>query len=56
MQYETILDEILFISRASEHSVSDTWLMEQPIFVRKKYSKLFLQELQEREAKLNKNK
>ncbi len=51
--YENIIDETLFISRASEGSVSAQWIMEQPIFVRKKYVESFTKELKEREKKLN---
>jgi len=47
--YENIIDETLFISRASESAVSADWLMTQPIFVRKKYVESFTKELQERE-------
>ena len=51
--YENIIDETLFISRASEGSVSAEWVMQQPIFVRKKYVEQFSKELKERERKLN---
>lgn len=54
--YENIVDETLFISRASEGAVSAEWLMDQPIFVRKKYVKAFTKELQERERALKRNK
>lgn len=53
--YENIVDETLFISRASEGSVSAEWLMCQPIFIRKKYVDVFNKELKEREKMLNKN-
>lgn len=49
--YENIIDETLFISRASEGAVSAEWLMTQPIFIRKKYVKSFTEELKEREQK-----
>ena len=51
--YENIVDETLFIARASEGAVTAEWLMEQPIFIRKKYVKSFERELKEREARLN---
>ena len=51
--YENIIDETLFISRASEGAVSAEWIMQQPIFIRKKYVESFSKELKEREAKLN---
>ena len=54
--YENIIDETLFISRASEGAVSAEWLMDQPIFVRKKYVESFEKELREREKRLNKGK
>lgn len=54
--YENIIDETLFISRASESAVSADWLMTQPIFIRKKYVDAFTKELKERERKLNVNK
>jgi hypothetical protein len=52
--YENIIDETMFIARASEGAVSAEWLMEQPIFVRKKYVESFTKELKEREARLKK--
>ena len=54
--YENIIDEALFISRASEGSVSAEWLMEQPILIRKKYAEFFQKEIKEREAKINSRK
>ena len=51
--YENIVDETLFIARASEGAVTAEWLMGQPIFIRKKYVKSFEKELKEREARLN---
>ena len=54
--YENIIDETLFISRASEGAVSADWLMDQPIFVRKKYVESFEKELREREKRLNQGK
>ena len=54
--YENIIDETLFISRASEGAVSAEWLMNQPIFIRKKYVESFNKEIKEREARLNKTR
>lgn len=54
--YENIIDETLFISRASEGAVSAEWLIDQPIFVRKKYVESFEKELREREKRLNQGK
>ena len=52
--YENIIDEAMFISRASEGAVSLEWIMEQPIFVRKKYVQSFSEELKERQERLKK--
>ena len=54
--YENIIDEALFISRASEGAVSAEWIMEQPVFIRAKYVEVFKKELKEREAALQKTK
>lgn len=54
--YENIIDESMFVARASEGAVSLDWIMDQPIFIRKKYVETFTKELKEREAKLKKNK
>ncbi len=54
--YENIIDESMFVARASEGAVSLDWIMNQPIFIRKKYVESFTKELKEREAKLKKNK
>lgn len=51
--YENIVDEALFIARASEGAISVEWIMSQPIFIRKKYVDAFSKELKEREARLN---
>ena len=54
--YENIIDEALFVSRASEGAVSAEWLMDQPIFIRKKYVDSFVKELKEREKSLKRHK
>lgn len=54
--YENILDEVVFIARATEGAISTDWIMNQPISVRKKYVKSLSKELKEREEKLNKGK
>lgn len=54
--YENILDEVLFVSRASEGAVSADWVMAQPIFIRKKYVASFSKELKEREQALQMKK
>lgn len=43
----------MFVARASEGSVSLEWIMEQPIFIRKKYVEEFQQELKERKARMD---
>lgn len=52
--YENIVDETLFIARASEGSISAEWIMNQPIFIRKKYVESFTKELKEREKEAKK--
>lgn len=54
--YENILDEAVFISRASEGALSTDWIMEQPVFIRKKFLKSFSKELEERKKLLASNK
>ena len=54
--YENIVDEALFIARASEGAVSADWIMNQPIFIRKKYVESFTKELQERQRSLRNKK
>jgi hypothetical protein len=54
--YENIIDETMFIARASEGAVSAEWLMGQPIFIRKKYVDGFSKELRDREARLKQRK
>ena len=52
--YENIIDEVMFIARSSEGAVTADWIMEQPIFIRKKYVESFTKELKEREDRMNK--
>lgn len=54
--YENIIDETLFISRASEGAVSAEWVMQQPVFIRKKYVESFDKELKERQKALKQAK
>ncbi len=54
--YENIIDEALFISRASEGAVSTEWIMNQPIFIRKKYAEALHDELTERANRLKTKK
>jgi len=53
-RYERIVEETIYISRASEGAVSADWVMEQPIFIRTKYVEELDKELQERQKRLNK--
>lgn len=52
--YENIIDEAMFISRASEGAVDLDWIMNQPISIRKKYLEQFRKEVKERQEKINK--
>ena len=54
--YDRIIDETVFIARASEGAVGIEWLMQQPISIRKKYVEQFEKELKERQKKLNESK
>ena len=54
--YENIVDEAMFIARASEGAVTADWIMEQPIFIRKKYLESFTKELEERAERSSSNK
>lgn len=52
--YEQIVDEAVFIARASEGAISTDWVMSQPVSIRKKYVESFTEELKERQQKLKK--
>lgn len=54
--YENIIDETLFISRASDGAVSAEWVMQQPVFIRKKYVDSFTKELEDRKKALKSRK
>ena len=54
--YENVVDEAMFIARASEGAISAEWIMEQPVFIRKKYVDQFKTELKEREQRLQRNR
>lgn len=55
-KYERIIDETLYVARASEGSISADWVMEQPIFIRTKYVEQLDKEMQERKKQMDKNK
>ena len=50
--YENVIDELMFVARASEGAVSIEWLMSQPVFIRKKYVESFSKELKERQQRI----
>lgn len=54
-RYERIVDETLYVARASEGAISADWVMQQPIFIRTKYVEELDKEMKEREKQLNKN-
>ena len=53
-RYEVIVDEAIYIARASEGAISVDWVMEQPIFIRTKYVKELNEEMKERQKQLEK--
>ena len=55
-KYEKIIDETLYVARASEGSIRADWVMEQPIFIRTKYVEQLDKEMQERQKQMDKNK
>jgi len=55
-RYERIIEETVYITRASEGAISADWIMQQPIFIRTKYVEQFDKEMQERQKQLNKGK
>lgn len=50
--YENIVEEAMYVARGSEGAVSLEWIMEQPIFIRKKYMKEMQEEIAERKKML----
>ncbi len=55
-RYERIVEETLYVARASEGAISADWVMEQPIFIRTKYVEELDKEMKERQKQLDKNK
>ena len=53
--YDRIVDESVFIARASEGAISTEWVMSQPVSTRERYVKMFTEELQERKRKIEQN-
>ena len=54
--YENIVDEAMYVARGSEGAVSLEWIMNQPIFIRKKYVEEMKVEIKERNRLLNERK
>lgn len=54
-RYERIIEETVYIARASEGAISADWVMQQPILIRTKYVEQLDKEMQERQKQLNKN-
>lgn len=54
--YDRIVDESVFIARASEGAISTEWVMSQPVSTRERYVKMFTEELQERKRKMESSK
>lgn len=54
--YENIVDEAMYIARGSEGAVSLDWVMEQPIFIRRKYFEQMKDEMKERNKLLQSRK
>ena len=51
--YENILDEAMYIARGADGSVSLDWVMQQPVFIRKKYYNEMKEEVAERNKMIN---
>ena len=51
--YENIVDEAMYIARGSEGAVTLDWLMQQPIFIRKRYLEQMKDEVKERRKMLD---
>lgn len=50
--YENIIDEAMYVARGSEGAVSLEWIMNQPVFIRKKYVQEMKDEIDERKKLL----
>ena len=51
--YENIVDEAMYIARGAEGAVTLDWIMQQPIFIRKKYLERMQDEVKERRKMLD---
>lgn len=54
--YENIVDEAMYIARGSEGAVTLDWLMQQPIFIRKRYLEQMKDEVKERRKMIDTRK
>lgn len=54
--YENIIDEAMYVARGSEGAVSLEWLMDQPIFIRKRYFEQMKDEVAERKKVMDKRR
>ena len=54
--YENIVDEAMYIARGAEGAVSLDWVMNQPVFIRKKYLEEMKDEVEERKKLLENRK
>lgn len=54
--YENVIDEAMYIARVAEGAVSLDWVMNQPIFIRKKYLQEMKDEVAERKRLLDERK
>lgn len=50
--YENIIDEAMYIARGADGSISLDWVMNQPVFIRKKYFQEMKDEVAERKKLL----
>lgn len=54
--YENIVDEAMYIARGSEGAVTLDWLMNQPVFIRKRYLDQMKDEVNQRKKILDNRK
>ena len=54
--YENITDEAMYIARGSEGAVTLDWLMNQPIFIRKRYFEQMQEEVKEKRKLMDSRK
>lgn len=54
--YENIVDEAMYIARGAEGAVSLDWVMDQPVFIRKKYLQEMKDEVAERKKMFEERK